>query len=529
MLRAGLQPVLIAIAQVLAFYAANVGEFPPGAVVRSLACVSGAALVLWLLLLRPVGDARKAALVASAVAFLFWSSSSLLLRTGSGPLGLAAMLSLWCFALPALGLWIARTERGLRPLGWIVDAAAVAGVVVPLLTIVPAVLASLEPDRHGELPRTPGEAAVGLDRRPDVYLIVLDAYGRDDELAEHFGLERGLGAQLRERGFYVAAGSRTNYSTTPHSLASLLNFDLLQNLTPRVTEPLLGRLICRNRFARFLRGKGYRFVTYATGMTISECHNADEFVEPPTQLSLLGIELRPEPFERGLLSWTPLDGLLRWSEMLSPYTRHRQRVLYALADVARHARDPSPAFVFMHVISPHEPFVFGSTGEDVSPHREPFQFNRIFADPYEPREAGRVGPEYARRYRAQAVYLAGRVVDAVDGILRDSREPPIIIVQSDHGPYGFSPDVRQARFAILNAYFLPGGSAGSWLYPTISPVNSLRMVLNRYFGFRLPLRPDVSFRSDWLAPNIFVRVPRPPVADGGGGRGAAAEAARARP
>ena len=32
--------------------------------------------------------------------------------------------------------------------------------------------------------------------RPDIYLIVLDAYGRDDELAEFFGLEVGLGQDL---------------------------------------------------------------------------------------------------------------------------------------------------------------------------------------------------------------------------------------------------------------------------------------------------------------------------------------------
>ena len=83
----------------------------------------------------------------------------------------------------------------------------------------------------------------------------------------------------------------------------------------------------------------------------------------------------------GQVFWTTLDGLLRSSENLSPYTRHRERVLYALADLARHARDGSPTFVFLHVISPHEPFVFGSAGEDVSPHRKPFKINRIFADP----------------------------------------------------------------------------------------------------------------------------------------------------
>ena len=56
------------------------------------------------------------------------------------------------------------------------------------------------------------------------------------------------------------------------------------------------------------------------------------------------------------------------------------------------------------------------------------------------------------------------------------------------------------RYEILNAYYLPGDGAES-LYPTITPVNSFRVILDKYFGENFPLLPDVSYnQSDQPVP-----------------------------
>jgi hypothetical protein len=107
-----------------------------------------------------------------------------------------------------------------------------------------------------------------------------------------------------------------------------------------------------------------------------------------------------------------------------------------------------------------------------------------------------MNPEYVDAYAQQVRFLAKVVTKAVQRILADSPEPPIIIVQGDHGPRGFSPDIRYSRLAILNAYYLPDGGR-RLLYPSISPVNSLRVVLNHYFGANLSLLPDRAFRTRW--------------------------------
>ena len=51
----------------------------------------------------------------------------------------------------------------------------------------------------------------------------------------------------------------------------------------------------------------------------------------------------------------------------------------------------------------------------------------------------------------------------------------------------------QVAFPILNAYLLPGVDAKQVLYPSISPVNSFRQLLNTYFGTQLDLVPDESY------------------------------------
>src|SRR5438552_8790363 len=99
----------------------------------------------------------------------------------------------------------------------------------------------------------------------------------------------------------------------------------------------------------------------------------------------------------------------------------------------------------------------------------------------------------------------------IDGILANSSEPPIIILQSDHGSgMGLSTqsaehtDLRE-RMSILNAYYLPGPGRAA-LYQGISPVNSFRVVFNAYFGAGLDLLPDRSYFSTWDDPFQFIDV-----------------------
>ena len=89
-------------------------------------------------------------------------------------------------------------------------------------------------------------------------------------------------------------------------------------------------------------------------------------------------------------------------------------------------------------------------------------------------------------------------------ILERLRSTSLRLNRYGYDPYGFSPNIRKARVAILNAYLLPGGEES--LYPSISPVNSFRVILNEYFGHGLPLLPDKSYRTNSGRPNAIVPI-----------------------
>jgi hypothetical protein len=152
---------------------------------------------------------------------------------------------------------------------------------------------------------------------------------------------------------------------------------------------------------------------------------------------------------------------------------------------------PSPKFVFVHLVIPHHPFVFGPNGENLSsigsgvPKGVP-KFE-----------------EYKIKYPDQVRYINKRITAVVDLILQSSPNPPIIVIQGDHGPAPF--DVNERRMKILNAYYFPDDLEG--LYPTITPVNTFRLIFDKYFGQNYPLLEDRSLYSAYDIPYNYEEVP----------------------
>jgi hypothetical protein len=146
--------------------------------------------------------------------------------------------------------------------------------------------------------------------------------------------------------------------------------------------------------------------------------------------------------------------------------------------------EESPKFVYAHILIPHPPFVFSRSGVNID-----FPGND---------GATPVGPtpkDYATGYRNQLDYINYRILPIVKEIQANSKNPPIIILQGDHG-------VDPRRSFILNAYYLPeGGTAG--LYPEITPVNTFRYILNEYFQGNYDLLSDVNYASKDATPFDF--------------------------
>jgi hypothetical protein len=97
----------------------------------------------------------------------------------------------------------------------------------------------------------------------------------------------------------------------------------------------------------------------------------------------------------------------------------------------------------------------------------------------------------------QVQYIDKRIVPILQSVISKSKRPPIILLMGDHGLENLN------RRTDLLAYYLPNNGSAR-LYPSISPVNSFRLIFDEYFGANYPLLPDKTYIGDTLtAPDPF--------------------------
>lgn len=494
-----LHPLLFAAFPVLFFFSKNAGEYRLGEMLKLLAEVVALTAVVWAALGFLLRNARRAALLVSLAAVLVSSHGhAKLLLYELGFLGVpligwgpsTAVSAIWSAAFFTGAFFAIRTRSGLSNPTRILNLCAV--VLVVHSTVAIAVFQARV--REARKQRAIQEGTIfELDRpRParNVYYIILDAYGRSDQLRDLYGYDNSaLISFLEDRGFYVAAKSTANYSYTIPSVATSLNmnylFDAEGIYDARDWVPIQDA-IAHSKVSRLLKDAGYRFI-YVEGKP-DEVANADVYMRP----------WKRESLTEGFLQTTAAGAFTSLAE------RKRREVIYPFEKLPETAGMRGPLFVFAHIMSPHRPFVFSSDGSD------PGAWGRADSPPTNmvSRKKGITRTRYKTLYREQIAYVDKLLMKAVDGILQNSKTTPIIVIQSDHGPgaYLHPEDVDHTylaeRMSILNAYLLPEGGS-ELLYDSITPVNTFRLIFSRYFGVEVELLGD---RNIFTAPEHQQRM-----------------------
>jgi len=328
---------------------------------------------------------------------------------------------------------------------------------------------------------------------PDVYYFILDSYTRADLLKSAYGYDNSSFLDdLRERGFYVAECSQSNYVRTEISLGSSLNMSYLQGLDPAFTPESIKRGVLwdslKHSAARYnFDEMGYTTISFATGFAWSEIEDADMFITPDS-FSVGMTEFEVLFLKTTLGRYASDLGWFDANEIMGQTFRDRTMNVFETVDDI--SRMPEPTFAYIHLISPHPPFVFGPDGE----HTHPADFWN--EDQVYPAD------RYAQGYQNQLTFINRKMLEAVDTILANSQTPPVIVIQGDHGPW-LQP--KEKRMWILNAYYLPGHT--DKLYPSITPVNTFRLIFDAYFGGSYDMLPDVSYYSPVPKLYEFSEVP----------------------
>lgn len=483
-------PCLFAIYPLLNLYVTNVHLLERSAVVKPLLLILGATLVLYLVANRVLKASTSAGILttAIAVALLYYGVFYDVVGT-VGTIGATVqrheyLLPAWVILFVLVGTLAVRKRAASAQVNAYLNflsAALIGAVLVPgVMSLVRGTTSDLSPAQAASIsPQSPTQgrslnARIELEALPDVYYIILDGYGRADVLLDYYDFDNSAFINsLTSKGFYVVSESRSNYPHTFMSLASSLNMDYLDVslIEGSSNKERIGAMlpwVGNNYVIREFNNRGYTTINFASGWEATE-HN----------------ELADINFKFSAIN--QFNTLFLYTTILRPvapdYSQNERRmiVLGTFDKLKEIPEIKGPTFAFAHVYIPHPPFIFDRKGNFSKYGEEELYL------PWRPKEA----------YTDQVYFTNHLVEDFLDSILAQSEKPPIIIIQGDHGSDSSWLRSRE-RLPILNAYYLPAGGE-EYLYPTITPVNSFRLIFDLYLGTDFGLLEDKSFLSAYSA------------------------------
>lgn len=487
-------PYLFALHPVLFLYVHNINQVSFTEALPALIGSAGLALAV-LLVQRPlVKDAEKRALCASWFLVLFFSYGHFYALTKDWQFGgldlnqdrylIGLFLILWG---PGVTLILRAAAASLR--AW-TRGANTAALVLVALSAAQIGLYNLRPENRAAAEpsgRTIDLAAKvtpvsGEEPLRDIYYFIFDWHASAANLREFYGYDNSAFTDwLAEKGFYVAAESFANYPRTGNSMPSSLNLDYLDPVAEKMGresdnwKPLYA-MLQRHRAWQFLKSKGYAYV------------HCGSWWEPTRRNPYADLNIgRPIPEFLSLVTETTFaQPVIARFNLYDKEMRHREAALSAFEELSKIPQMKEPTFTVAHILLPHPPFVFDREG-------------RVVTDKVEEKDR-------KAAYVEQLIYTDTRIRELVEKLLSGSEVAPVIILQADEGPYpdrfgkdqerfdwsGATPEELSEKLGILNAYYFPGAGRTE-LYPSVTPVNSFRLLFNRYFGTDLPLLPDKNY------------------------------------
>lgn len=292
----------------------------------------------------------------------------------------------------------------------------------------------------GESPRISAStgASTELERRPDIYFLLLDGYGRQDVLNELYGIDIGQSVEeLRRKGFVVADRALSAHPMTWLAVSAILDQEY-QALPGRRGRPsLMARQLALmsgdSRTHQILKANGYRFVTAATHYgslcrpslisDIEECVRQ----RPEVDEAILSSSIRYQlAFMTPLLGLSTSGVLPGWFSSLwqGPELLEDEETVggkafltadvLAAVDAVRSRGDTHPLFVFAHMMYSHPPFTLGP--------------DCAFLQRGVPDLSDGWGDMVA--YRNGIECATSQVLELIE----DVDPSAVIVIQSDHGP-----------------------------------------------------------------------------------------------
>jgi hypothetical protein len=479
-------PYLFALGFPLTVYSHNQAAFPFHQLIRPSLAFLLAAVALVFLARCFVRNGNLVAVLAAAAMVGLWHFG----------LGLAYLALLLALILAGALLRRRSVPDAVVP---VCNALSVGVLLLPVITI--GQVESLTRDNVSwDIKYSPFTSLTGAQIRgekPDLYHIVLDAYGGEDALGGMLGFDNSnFFDALRDLGFVVNESIQPPYNETVHIMSSIYLGEYLRpdefpfvTDNPTVQRAILGTLIVNGPVHSMLRGNGYNVLYTDPG------HDFLRF--PKGAIVLLSDDSGPlNRFENYLGSLAGLQYLL---PEIYQVTREHPLIRSVKSAFKQDFSDfESPKFVYQHVLAPHTPFVIDRHGETTGEYP---QFTGTSEGDSVVQNDPKLREQYIAGYLEKLRYVNEQVLQQVKR-LREQGGSKIIILQGDHGSGAYyalndaEKSCLRERFSTFLAVYTDDPKLRKqleWISAKdAAPVNLYRSLYNGLIGTSLDLLPRKS-------------------------------------
>ena len=358
--------------------------------------------------------------------------------------------------------------------------------------------------------RPSSNTETALQQLPDLQIVVLDAYGRDDVIQSYYGYDnQPFLNTLRSKGFSVATRSHANYTQTVLSVASMLNFKPVEQLKKANDVDLAGvvtNTIDDAILWQTMRKLGHKIISVPSGTNLTAMPTADLTFASSANIVM---SYQVETALRLLIERTPLSLLSLVDESNVRTHRQQLRDVFRFWEMSTELTEAKATFV--HVLAPHPPFVFDANGGPVQPD------GRTFTLLDGKNLVEQIGKDkYRAAYVAQLQAINAKVLSTISTIDANPHRDTITVIVGDHGPRmnldwasskGTDMDVVKGTLMAVRVPERYKAAIGD--IDKCSPLVLLHRIATKIYGAQIPPVDDFSYYSTLNEPFTFIPMTNP--------------------
>jgi len=484
-------PILFGIFPILALFESNMSFTPINEIIFPIIIIISIIIPTWILLKIIIKDNKKSAFIISLGIILFFIYGPVFFAIDDITINGEDIGRHSYLIAGILGIWIIGTIlliKTKKEIGNITKISNFISLIIVGVMIFSIVGYNLETSYSIEIEEFEMRENTNKEFL-DIYYIVLDGYPGKTSLKNIVGYDnQEFLTSLEKQGFFIQEKSFVNYPHTFLSIPSILNMKYLDDLvseqfsTNNDSQAVPYELGSNNQVMNFVKSQGYITVSFDSGWGFTrDMKSAD--------LKLCG--------DNKIFNSEFLIALVK-NSMLNPVyvkvfeTDKVEGILCIFDELPKiKERTNKPIFAFAHIFSPHPPYIFEANGEirnleNLEPSLETDEnLNK-------------------KAFVNQLIFVNKKMTQVVNELL-NSKDQPIIIIQSDHGTaflYNGNMDnwmnptkeMIKERADNITFIFLPNNTTNIFSESS-TPVNTFRILFNHYFETDFEILEDKSFTS----------------------------------